>query len=66
MCGRTESKLTESRKTSKADFFSIPDVLMLSNRLPNGVVEAVIHSEPGVEGCKSEAHRYEVTYLDDL
>ena len=66
MCGRTESKLIESRKTSKADFFSISDVLMLSNRLPNGVLEAVIHSEPGLEGCRSEAHRYKVTYLDDL
>ena len=38
---------------------------MLTRRLPNGVMETVIHSEPGQEGCRDEAHRAQETYLDD-
>ena len=68
VCGRTESKLTVNWKQKKQQsrFLLNPGVLMLSNRLPSGVLEAVVHSEPGLEGCRNEAHRSEVTYLDDL
>ena len=57
---------TESRKTSKENFNSIPDILILTRRLPNGVVGTVIHSELAQEVCRDEAHRAQETYLDDL
>ena len=68
VCGRTESKLTVNwkQKHQQSRFLLSPGVLTLSNRLPSGVLEAVVHSEPGLEGCRNEAHRSEVTYLDDL
>lgn len=38
---------------------------MLARRLPNGVMETVLHSEPGQEGFRGEAHRAQETNLDD-